>query len=205
VSHTSSSHVDLQAALADSLERPCRLHRALGNLFPAVGEGTRYRLTENDNWLTGFWTGLLWLACAATGDEQLRAHAEALLPSFAEWLDKRVHITHDLGFIFTLSARAQWQITDEGAARQLALRAARELPRRTHPRGRYMQVWGEVGDSEEGGRIIIDTMMNLGDPQYRRAVLDRAETSLHFSSTAIIFPRGPAGTRWECAGLLGSL
>lgn len=79
MSHTPSCHVDLQAALANLLERLCRLHQAPGNLFPTVGEGTHYQLTENDNWLTGFWTGLLWLAYAATGDEQLRAHAEASL------------------------------------------------------------------------------------------------------------------------------
>jgi unsaturated chondroitin disaccharide hydrolase len=188
VSRTSSFHVDLQAALADSLERLSCHYQAIGNLFPTVGEGTRYRLTENDNWLTGFWTGLLWLVYTATGDEQVRAHAEALLPSFEERLDKCVHITHDLGFLFTLSARAQWQITDDQAGRQLALRAARELLGRYHPRGRYIQAWGEVGDSEEGGRIIIDTMMNLpllfwaaeevGDPRYRQAALDHAETSL---------------------------
>jgi len=59
VSHTPSSHADSRAALADSLERLCRYHQALGNLFLTVAEGTRYQLTENDNWLTGFWTGLL--------------------------------------------------------------------------------------------------------------------------------------------------
>jgi unsaturated chondroitin disaccharide hydrolase len=90
----------LHATLSRSLERVRRHHQALGDLFPTVGEGSRYRLTENDNWLTGFWTGLLWLAYAATGDEDLRAHAKNLLPSFEERLDQRVHITHDLGFPF---------------------------------------------------------------------------------------------------------
>jgi len=97
-SHTSSSPVDLQAALAGSLERLCRHYQAIDNRFPTVGEETSYLLTENDNWLTGFWTGLLWLAYTATGDEQLRAHAEVLLPSFEERLDKWVHINHDLDF-----------------------------------------------------------------------------------------------------------
>jgi unsaturated chondroitin disaccharide hydrolase len=98
-----------------------RQHQALGALFPTVGEESRYQLTENDHWLIGFWTGLLWLAYAAMGDEQLCAHAEALLPSFERRLDKQVHITHDLEFLFTLSARAQWEITGD----QTALRAAR--------------------------------------------------------------------------------
>ncbi len=179
--------VSLQTALAESLVRIRRHHRAFGDQFPMVGEGTSYQLTDNNHWLAGFWTGLLWLAYAATGDKDLRVHAESLLATFRERLDRRVHITHDLGFLFSLSARAQWQMTSDERARQLALRAARELVQRYRPAGRYIQAWGEVGDSEEGGRTIIDTLMNLpllfwaseqtGDAQYREAALAHAETS----------------------------
>jgi unsaturated chondroitin disaccharide hydrolase len=177
-----------QAALAHSLARVRQQHRAFGGQFPTVGEGARYQLTGNDNWLTGFWPGMLWLAYAATGDENLRDHAKACLPSFEERLEKRVHINHDLGFLFTLSARAQWQATGDRDARDLALRAARELVQRYRPQGRYVQAWGKVGDPEEGGRIIVDTMMNLPllfwgseqtrDPRYRQAAREHAETSL---------------------------
>jgi len=120
----------------------------------------------------------------------LRDHAEALLPSFEERLKNYTHITHDLGFLFTLSARAQWQVTGDRAARQLALRAAQELLQRYRPRGRYIQAWGKVGDRDEGGRTIIDTMMHLpllfwaseqtGDPRYRQAALAHAETSQRY-------------------------
>jgi unsaturated chondroitin disaccharide hydrolase len=190
MSVTLFSHVDLQAALAESLERVRRCHAAFGRQFPTVGDGTGYQLTGNTNWLTGFWPGLLWLAYVATGDEDLRAHAEALLPSFEERLDEQIHITHDLGFLFTLSARAQWQVTGDGEARKLALRAAQELVRRYRPQGKYIQAWGAVGDRAEGGRMIIDTMMNLpllfwaagqtGDPQYHQAALEHAKTSLRY-------------------------
>lgn len=178
---------DHRKATAGSLARIRRLHWAFGDQFPIVGEGTRYQLTENNHWLAGFWTGLLWLAYTATGDEDLRAHAESLLSTFRERLERRVHITHDLGFLFTLSARAQWQITEDWVAHDLALRAAGELVHRYRPAGRYIQSWGEVGDSEEGGRTIIDTMMNLpllfwasrqtGDPRYHDAARAHAETS----------------------------
>jgi unsaturated chondroitin disaccharide hydrolase len=178
---------DLRTALEDSLARIGRHHAAFGDRFPIVGEGTCYQLSENSSWLAGFWTGLLWLAYSATGDEALKAHAESLLSTFRERLDKRVHITHDLGFLFSLSARAQWQMSGDEGARQLALQAAQELVQRCRPAGRYIQAWGEVGDSEEGGRTIIDTMMNLpllfwaseqtGDPVYHGAALAHAETS----------------------------
>ena len=181
---------DPSLALEDVLVRIRRQHQAFGNQFPVVGEGTRYQLAENNHWLAGFWTGLLWLTYAATGDEDLRVHAESLLPTFRERLEKRTHITHDLGFLFTLSARAQWQMTSDENARQLALWAARELVQRYWPAGRYIQAWGEVGDPQEGGRTLIDTMMNLpllfwasrrmGEPRYEEAALAHAETSRRY-------------------------
>lgn len=176
------------SALAVSLARLRGGCRAFGDQFPTVGEGARYRLAPNDNWLAGFWPGLLWLAYAATGEADLRAQAESLLPTFRDRLDRRVHITHDLGFLFTLSARAQWQLTGHEQARRLALLAAEELARRYRPAGNYIQAWGSIGDPDEGGRAIIDTMMNLpllfwaseqsGDPLYHRLAQQHAETSL---------------------------
>jgi unsaturated chondroitin disaccharide hydrolase len=190
MSHAMSTQASLKRASADALERIQQHHRTFDNRFPTVGEGKRYQLTANDHWLAGFWTGLLWLAYAATGDEDLRDHAEALLPSFEERLEKLVHITHDLGFLFTLSARAQWQVTGDQEARKLALGAAQHLVERYRPAGRYIQAWGQIADPEEGGRMIVDTMMNLpllfwtsaqtGDPRYRQAAIEHAETSLRY-------------------------
>lgn len=187
---TTDQAVDLQVALDGSLARIRRHHRALGDRFPTVGQGTCYQLARNDNWLAGFWTGLLWLAFAATGDKALREHAEALLPTFKDRLEKRVHITHDLGFLFTLSARAQWQLTGRPGARDLALRAAEALVKRYRPAGRYIQAWGEVGDPEEGGRAIVDTMMNLpllfwaseetSDPHFHQVARAHAETTRRY-------------------------
>ncbi len=151
----------LQAAVTGSIQRIQRHQGAFGHRFPSVGDGDRYRVADNNHWLAGFWTGLLWLVYSATGDEEAKVRAASLLPSFAERLDKQIHITHDLGFLYTLSARAQWEITGDIAARDLALRAAQELATRYRPKGQYIQAWGRVGDPVEGGRAIIDTMMNL--------------------------------------------
>jgi unsaturated chondroitin disaccharide hydrolase len=187
---TQVSGIHLNETLTDALARIRRHRRAFDDRFPTVGEGTRYRTAANDHWLAGFWPGLLWLACTATADADLCGHAEALLPSFKERLAKRVHITHDLGFLFTLSARAQWQVTGDRAARSLALEAARHLLARYRLPGKYIQAWGQIADPDEGGRMIIDTMMNLpllfwasaetGDPQYRQAAVAHAETSARY-------------------------
>jgi len=179
---------DLHLALEYSLARIRRHGRTFGDQFPTIGDGSRYRLAGNDNWMAGFWTGLLWLAYAVTGERDLRAQAESLLATFQDRLEKRVHITHDLGFLFTLSARAQWQVTGDEQARRLALLAAGELVKRYRRQGKYIQAWGQIGDPVEGGRAIIDTMMNLpllfwaskqtGDPEYYWPAGEHAETSL---------------------------
>ncbi|MBI5961440.1 MAG: glycoside hydrolase family 88 protein [Chloroflexi bacterium] len=132
-----------------------------GDLFPVYGNGSRYVLQPNDQWLAGFWPGLLWLTYNRTHDDSLADSARATLTSFADRLKQRIHITHDLGFLYSLSARAQWQCTGDPAARQLALEAADLLAERYHPNGKYIQAWGAIGAADEGGRIIIDTMMNL--------------------------------------------
>lgn len=160
------------------------------NLFPNYGEAHHYLLRENNNWLAAFWPGMLWLAYDQTGSPALREAATALLPTFAHRLDEEIHITHDLGFLFSLSARAQYQLTGDPAAAELALRAADLLLGRYRQPGRYIQAWGALDDPVESGRIIMDTMLNLpllfwasnesGDPRYNAAALDHARiTSRH--------------------------
>ena len=109
------------------------------------------------------------------------------MTSFQNRLKQRVHITHDLGFLYTLSARAQWQLTGDQAARELALQAAEELSQRYRAKGRYIRAWGAVGDANEGGRAIIDTMMNIPllywateqahDPRYAEIASAHADTT----------------------------
>lgn len=151
----------LQFLLDQALERVFQNHHRYPQRFLVTGDANAYHLNDNTNWLAGFWPGLLWLTYAATGKQELREHAESLLPSFRTRLDQRVHITHDLGFLYTLSARAQYQLTGDEAAYNLALRAARELALRYRHAGRYIQAWGQIGDPLEGGRIIADSLMNV--------------------------------------------
>jgi unsaturated chondroitin disaccharide hydrolase len=185
-----AAELSLDHVLTQVCERIARNSAIFGDRFPTVGQDTTYDLTINDTWLASFWPGLLWLAFAATGDEALKTAAQARLASFEDRLDQRVHITHDLGFLFTLSARAQWQLAGDDAARKLALRAADELAARFRPAGDYVQAWGRVGDPDEGGRTIIDTMMNIplmfwsaaqtGDDRYHHMAARHAETTARY-------------------------
>ncbi len=135
----------------------------------------------NHGWTTSFWTGMQWLAFEASGDEELRAAARAgsadhVRRAYAE----QDTDTHDLGFLYSLSAVADWRLTGDETARAGALRAAELLMNRFLEPAGIIQAWGDLSDPEQQGRTIIDSLMNLpllvwageqtGDPRYAAAV-----------------------------------
>ncbi|MFN2151436.1 MAG: glycoside hydrolase family 88 protein [Anaerolineales bacterium] len=150
----------IQSTLITALNRVTENCYTYGLGFPTRGYPC-YETAPNNHWVAGFWPGMLWLAYAATQDADLRQQAEALLPSFTERLDQRVDLSHDLGFLYTLSARPAWILTHNQAARNLGVRAAQELVKRFNARGSYIQAWGAIGEEPEAGRLIVDCLMNL--------------------------------------------
>jgi len=176
--------------LTNSLARMRQNIDLFNGRFPNSGDGFSYTLNDNVNWLAAFWPGVLWLADANSDDPIYRETAVSLLPTFSTRLDTQVHITHDMGFLFSLSARAQWQETGDEVAQNLALRAADELVARYRLPGKYIQAWGPIGEERRGGLIIADTMMNLpllfwaseqtGDPRYREAAYNHAQLSRQY-------------------------
>ena len=179
--------VEIRGVISKATQRIVENITEFGALFPYVSDERAYILRENDNWTAGFWPGLLWLIDSNGAPETARTLACELLNSFEARLAAKTHINHDLGFLFTLSAKAQWQITQDESAKALALRAADELRQRYREPGQYIQAWGPVGDAEKGGQIIADTMMNLpllfwaseqtGDPRYHEAAYHHAKRS----------------------------
>ena len=174
----------------NALERLKNYHYDFGTEFPAYGAGKSYVLTPNQNWLAGFWSGILWLSYAATGDSAFREHAESLLPTYEARLTERIRLNHDLGFLFTLAARPQYELTGHDHSKALAIRAADELFMRFNSEGRYLQAWNDFGDPDEGGRFIIDGMLNIpllfwashitDDLRYAKVAVAHAETSQRF-------------------------
>jgi len=162
-----------------------------GDAFPHITEHERYLWEENNDWIDGFYTGLLWLSYEYSGNTFFREAAESHYASFRERLDRRVSIDHhDIGFLYSLSAYAQWRVTGDEKARQLALDAADWLLGRWRPAYGAIQAWGLEGDPDNGGRIIIDCLLNLpllywaaeqtGDRRYYDVAYAHARKSLRF-------------------------
>ncbi|WP_405116420.1 glycoside hydrolase family 88 protein [Paenibacillus sp. FSL K6-1217] len=132
-------------------------------LFPAsASQDLVYPAIENTDWTASFWTGMVWLAYEWTGDSRYREAAEEQLDSFRRRVEERIAVdTHDLGFLYSLSAVAAHRITGNLAARGMALEAAGLLADRYFPEAGIIQAWGDLNDPAQRGRMIIDCLLNL--------------------------------------------
>lgn len=167
--------------------------------FPAAASKNNvYSPTENTDWTTGFWTGMLWLAYEMTGDSKYRNVAELQLQSFRDRVVNRVDTdTHDLGFLYSLSCVAAYKLTGDEEAKQTALMAAELLSGRYKEKGEFIQAWGSIHDPANY-RLIIDCYLNLpllywateatGNPKYCEMA------GKHFAAASKTVIRGDAST-----------
>lgn len=125
-------------------------------------------------WTAGFWTGLLWLVYREHGDEELRAYAENCEEQLDALLQDYNMLSHDIGFMWTLSSLAQWQVTGSEDSRRRGMIAASHLAGRFNIQGRFIRAWNQP---ERTGWAIIDCLMNVpllywaseqtNDPRFR--------------------------------------
>ncbi len=171
-------------------EKLRRSAAAYTNRFPHSStipeEGLRYVPEENNLWTSAFFPGMMCLAYDRTRDENFLKYTGCYLDSFENRLNKRIHISHDLGFLYTLTGVALYKLTGNGRAREMALKAAEMLAERYNEKGRYIQAWGEFNVGTPYVKIIVDTMLNLpllfwagettGDKRYTEIAAAHAHT-----------------------------
>lgn len=204
---------ELIRALHDAERRASRTLGEIGpGIAPYVSEQHRYTTPAREvPWTAGFWAGIALLLRERTSDpeerraldEQIRARRRDI----ARNLDPEgpPH-NHDLGFQHYLSAAAAADLLSDEEAEEQAVRAARLLAARWTPHGRYIQAHGPLRQPREGGRMIIDAMMNLpllfwasgrtGDESLRTVARAHAETSLH----RLLRPDGSVAQAYDFAG-----
>lgn len=175
---------------AEILEKTRRALDTFVDKYPHVSEGLVYPPQENRLWTSAFFPGTVYLCYDMTGDKAFLKHADDYLDSYAQRLEKRVGISHDLGFLYTLSCRACHMLTGNERALAIEREAERLLAERYNEKGGYIQAWGPMGIDYPDVRIIIDTMMNLpllynsDQPAYREMAYRHARTS----STTLMRP-----------------
>ncbi|MEI8093309.1 MAG: glycoside hydrolase family 88 protein [Spirochaetales bacterium] len=133
-----------------------------GSYPPPASTGQVYTPIANTEWTSSFWTGQLWLAYELTGEKRYLTAAQSHLPDYRRRLDTRTAIdTQDLGFLYSLSAVAEFKLTGNPEARATALKAADLLMVRYFEKAGVIQAWGDLNDPVNKGRIIIDCAMNM--------------------------------------------
>lgn len=162
----------------------------IGAQFPHGSHEGRFQFMPPHYWTAGFWPGLLWLVYQdqVQKDEESRQLAESREEKLDTVLQEYERLDHDIGFMWTLTSVANWQITQNEASRHRAMIAASHLMARFNVKGQFIRAWNQP---ERVGWAIIDCMMNLpllywaskqsGDPRFRHIATAHADTVVkHF-------------------------
>jgi unsaturated chondroitin disaccharide hydrolase len=143
---------------------------------------------DGDGWWTnGFWPALMWQLYAATGEAPFLQEARRVQRRLIRELDAFTRLNHDVGFMYLLSAGADYKLTGDGEARVHALHAATILAGRFNPLG-FIRAWNQ---QDRAGWAIIDCLMNLpilywaseetGDPRFAAIARIHTQTTVrHF-------------------------
>lgn len=157
----------------------------IGPGFPHGSHNGRYQLTKPEYWTAGFWPGMLWLAYRETQDEALKRLAEDCEKQLDAVLQDFHELSHDIGFMWTLTSVANYMVTGSHRSRNTALTAASHLAGRFNLKGCFLRAWNQP---ERSGWAIIDCMMNLpllywatavtGDPRFAHIARAHAEMAV---------------------------
>lgn len=136
--------------------------------FPRIGEenGIAYEYCETDDWVEGFWPGQLWLSYLASDDATFKDAATALRDYFTARHSREKGHIHDFGFMYSLSAVADYKLTGNKQMADVAIEAAEVLRLRYNPKGKYIQAWNEneralAKQYSNRGKMIVDCLENL--------------------------------------------
>ena len=184
----------LEAAMDAALEKLDTLIAKYPYYFPS-GSSTdgKYGMDKNvSGWVTGFFTGMLFLAYEYTEDLKYLSAALDHMDTFIHRVDNNVGMNdHDIGFNFMLSTVYAYRATGDTLYRDKAIDAARVLANRFFENGQYISVMGTMGGKNPNVRhysLIIDTLMNLpllywaseetDDPEFARRAIAHLNTTM---------------------------
>ncbi len=150
-----------------------------------IEEGqTGWTLVGVDDWTSGFYPGVLWLAYEYSGNELLREKAECFTAPIAN-IGKREPRDHDIGFIVYPSFGNGYRLTNNPDYKQLMLAAADTLATLYRPKVGAIHSWPFKPEYEHN--TIVDNMMNLellfwaakngGDKRLEDIAVRHAETT----------------------------
>lgn len=122
----------------------------------------RYLTNGGKEWTDGFWGGMLNLAYEYTGCEKYKKEALKQVDILHDRIVNKVAVDHhDMGFLYSPSCLAAYDLYQSEKALEAAVLAADNLIRRFREKGEFIQAWGPLDDNPVSYRLIIDCMLNL--------------------------------------------
>ena len=165
----------------------------VGDKIPYIAEDGQYKkdmaATGEDLiwWTNGFWPGILWQCYGATGDEKFAKVANGVEDKLDDAFTRYTGLHHDVGFMWLLSAVANYRLTGNARSQARGLHAAHLLAGRYNPRGRFIRSWNR----DRAGWVIIDSMLNvqllhwasetMGDPRFTYMAEDHSDTLMKYT------------------------
>lgn len=153
-----------------------------------------YKREGNLEWTTGFFTGEVWLAYEAEQAEELKTTGEIHVDSFLHRIENKIEVNHhDMGFLYSPSCVAAYELTGNEKARKAAILAADNLMSRFQEKGDFFQAWGQLG-ALDNYRLIIDCLLNMpllfwaGKQTGSRVYEEKAEKHIKTAMGYIIRP-----------------
>ncbi len=181
----------IDKAIEVAVERLKKMGEKHGLTFPgACAYNSQYIYSENNNWVTGMYTGCFWLAffLATKKKAFFSDMANKLTATFTEREEKKVAMDdHDIGFAFTPSCVAGYKITGVREYKKTALAAAKYFYDHSYSKEGKFIIRGWNWGFEAGYRTMMDSMMNApllywaaketGNEEYFKAAHEHVKTT----------------------------
>ncbi len=162
-----------------------------GNYDDRSDAAREWPLDDGLNWWTnGFWGGMMWLLYQDTGDERYARVARVSEYRLEKCFEDFYGLHHDVGFMYQLSAVADYRLTGNERSRRTGMHAAALLAGRFNPAGNFIRAWNGLPEEDVTGWAIIDCMMNIsllywaseetGDPRFRQIAMAHADTVMKY-------------------------
>ncbi len=151
-------------------------------------EAGKLKAVGIEDWVSGFYPGVLWLVAEQTNDATLRAAAVQATAVEEPIKDFSGH--HDVGFMLMCSFGQGYRVAPSPEYRAVLIQGARSLSKRYDPKVGVIKSWNS--DARWKYPVIIDNMMNLellmfaaketGEQSFRDIAISHANHTLanHF-------------------------
>lgn len=128
--------------------------------YPLLTVEGSWKVCERDDWVEGYWAGMLWFAWEVTHEERYlqwaRQRSTRLAPRSYD-LD-----TPPLSMVFYPSCVYGYRLTGDPVMRAIALNAARSMTHRFNQQAGFIDItWAPPAEALRAGRTIVDTLLNL--------------------------------------------